>query len=216
MIKVSQAVSRTEIEEAKSLITRVYLREKYIRKGESSSISSYIGTPFAITYIARVRKALIGTVTLVIDSAIGLPMDALFSDELWKHRRNGKLGEVCQFAVDWDMKTACQSRDISEYDVTLRLLAECIQAGLEQRLSYLCFTINPKHRKFYEMLGSVCIGDTKSYSGVNGAPALSYFLEMSILFEYMEKRKRPNFLVAKILNFLPKSVFSLYTVTGIR
>jgi hypothetical protein len=191
-------------EEVVSLITRVYIDEGYIdpQNTNGSAITAFLGQEYTTTFEARFGDLLVGTVSVARDGEAGLPMDCIYRDELASFRnRNAAIAEVCQFIVDKNLvRELCKSypSSISEMDVSLGLLRAAIQHGIETHIEYFVFTINPKHRLFYESMGCVLIGDERSYPSVNEAPALAYALDIQALKQMIAAGTVRNMLLRKV------------------
>jgi hypothetical protein len=154
------------------------INKMYAWRGYSTSYHLQ-KNPNRITLTAYMRDALIGTVTLAIDSQAGLLADDIFKDEVDKYRRPGsKLCELTKLAFDAsaDSKFALAS-----------LFHICFIYG--RRLhgcSDLFIEVNPRHRLYYErMLGFKRLGECRTSPRVN-APAYLLWLDV----DYVEKQIR--------------------------
>lgn len=181
----------TEIEDAAALVRRIYTQQGYVSAVSNSAPASnnnidqnsflkFLLSNHSRTFSGYINSGLYGTVSLVRDSELGLPMDDLFQSELTNYRLNQKIAEVTQFAVDHD---ALEKHD-SNFNSKMKMLAGApllaivMQYALQTKLDYLCIAINPKHDAFYKMLGFQEIGDLKYYPSVNNAPALPRLLSL--------------------------------------
>lgn len=210
MIQYKIATTVTEKESAISLVKGVYVREGYLKSASDdvASISDYINLPEAVTVLAQEGDFLGGTITMVLDSSGGLPMDIIYRDELSEFRSGGhKLAEVCQFAVDWDLHDDGASKH-SNPEVSLGLLSHVIHSAIRCDVTHLCFTINPKHAGFYQSMGCVQIGGEKEYPLVNSAPALAFMLDLKAIVGSIKEGVMPKFsLIKKMYDFKPAESF---------
>lgn len=108
---------------------------------------------------------IIGTITIGIDSNIGLLADNLFKDSIEPYRRTGRVCEFTKLAIDQEIK----SKEIlaSLFHIAFlyaRDLHDCSDIFIE---------VNPRHRRFYQSLLSfeVECSDIKNNSRVD-APAV--------------------------------------------
>ncbi|MEZ4195560.1 MAG: hypothetical protein R3B53_04205 [Candidatus Paceibacterota bacterium] len=195
-----------ELKIVSKLITQVYQGEGYISSDSDSGskITEFLGNPDTKTFVATLDDKIVGTVSLAVDSSDGLPMDVIFREELNPVRQAGKsIAEVCQFVVDKDfLKDNIDKADLSviESNITLGLLKHVIMYGLEVDLDLFVFTINPKHRIFYESLGALQVGEEKVYPSVNNAPALAYILDIKALQEQAKKGELTHMLLRKLFS----------------
>jgi hypothetical protein len=117
------------------------------------------------TFSAVVNDAVVGTVTLAVDSDTGLAADAVFKQELDSYR-SAPRAYVCELT-----KLAADS-DLQSPAILAALFHVILLYG---QLKYSCtdlfIEVNPRHRRFYEaMLGFERIGDVKTNDSVD-APA---------------------------------------------
>ena len=155
---------------ARAIVKRAYEAQGY---GTGSRIAQYLQGPDAITFGLIRDDTLYGTISVVVDSEQGLPMDTIYADELSPWRSLGeKLAEVVQFAVDHDVYAAAFGTKPTLFGA-VPLFAAALSHALAKNIDYLCISINPKHDHFYNMLGFKQIGARKQYESV-GAPAIAY------------------------------------------
>ncbi len=148
---------------ARAIVRRAYAAQGY---DTSDAISRYLEDDSATTFGLFRDDTLYGTISIVIDSADGLPMDAIYTEELstWRAGRT-RIAEVVQFAVDPDQRAG------SPFE-TAPLFAAVLARAIEARVRHLCISINPKHDRFYRMLGFEQVGALKHYGSVD-APAIA-------------------------------------------
>lgn len=153
---------------------RDIVRRKYAEQGYDLSIESfkrYLDGPSAVTFGLFEKDTIYGTISVVVDSAAGLPMDSIYADELAPWRSEGKkLAEVVQFAVDNDIFTAVSGKKPSPFEAA-PLFRAVLTYALKTHIDYLCISINPKHDRFYGLLGFKQFGKLKHYDSVD-APAI--------------------------------------------
>jgi hypothetical protein len=120
--------------------------------------------PNRITLTATDKTTAVGTLTLGIDSPIGILADATFKDEIDGLRRRGaKVCEFTKLAFDPEVRSKMALASLFHIAVIYaRDLNHCTDLFIE---------VNPRHRRFYErMLGFTQLGETKTNPRVN-APA---------------------------------------------
>jgi hypothetical protein len=137
-------------------------------------------SPNRITLTAYMKEELIGTVTLAIDSPIGLLADEIFQDQLDRYRGPGrKLCELTKLAIDAkvDSKFALASLFHICF-IYARRLHGCTDVFIE---------VNPRHRAYYErVLGFTRLGELKTNPRVN-APAFLLWLDLDFVESQIQR-----------------------------
>lgn len=135
--------------------------------------------PNRITLTATDEGETVGTLTIGIDSPIGLAADQIFKEEMDAHRARGaKLCEFTKFAFDTNVRSKTSLANLFHLAVIYaRDIHECTDIMIE---------VNPRHRRFYEhMLGFTREADVRINPRVN-APA--YLLRVNL--EYVTEQIR--------------------------
>ena len=160
---------------ARAAIRRMYEAQGYETNGDG--ITRYLENSASTTFGLFVNDTLYGTISLIMDSPQGFPMDSIYSEELSPWRKEGKkIAEVVQFAVDHSVYKKLMGKSPSPF-AAAPLFAVVLSRAIEEHIDYLCISINPKHDRFYAMLGFKQIGPLKHYGSVN-APAIARALEV--------------------------------------
>jgi len=169
------ATTRAELEAASRLVHACYVRRGYARaSADGRHVSPYLAMPSTAVFVARADGLVVATVSLVADSELQLPCDALYGAELGVLRAGGRrLAEVSALAVDERWRGiglgAVRSlvRVVGVYGRDI--------AGVDD----LCITVHPRHAPFYEgRLHFQRFGGLKAYDAVNGAPAVGLRLDL--------------------------------------
>ncbi|WP_370662002.1 GNAT family N-acetyltransferase [Massilia timonae] len=152
---------------ASMLINRMYAWRGYAGDHQPSS------DPNRITLTATDKGDVVGTLSIGIDSEVGLMADEIFKDELDAHRQRGaKLCEFTKFAFDPSVRSKTALANVFHLAVIYaRDMHGCTDIVIE---------VNPRHRRFYErMLGFRKEGELKINPRVD-APA--YLLRVNLAF----------------------------------
>ena len=152
---------------ASMLINRMYAWRGYAGNHQPSS------DPNRITLTATDKGDVVGTLSIGIDSEVGLMADEIFKDELDAHRRRGaRLCEFTKFAFDPSVRSKTALANVFHLAVIYaRDMHGCTDIVIE---------VNPRHRRFYErMLGFRKEGELKINPRVD-APA--YLLRVNLAF----------------------------------
>jgi hypothetical protein len=125
---------------ASMLITKMYAWRGYTG-------SHQVGNdPNRITLTASDKGEVIGTLSLGLDSQIGLLADQVFKDCIEPYRAKGKVCEIIKLAIHPDVKSKAVLASLFHVAfIYARDLNLCKEIFIE---------VNPRHRRFYEaMLG---------------------------------------------------------------
>ena len=168
---------------AANLTYREYVVRRYMTSTSSQlKLSIYHALPQTTTFIAWHRSAgVIGTIALIEDSPLGLPMDDAYKAELDIMRRQGlRLAEASMLTLDSRLfSTGTFSMTHTKKLLLLmrlfKVLFDYVRATPTQEL-VACF--HPKHQLLFEFLGLAPLGGLKAYAGANGTPALARHLNL--------------------------------------
>jgi hypothetical protein len=152
---------------ASMLINKMYAWRGYTGTHQISD------DPNRITLTATDKGEVVGTLTIGIDSPIGLMADQIFKEELDTHRNKGaRLCEFTKLAFDPSVRSKTSLANLFHLAVIYgRDIHQCTDIVIE---------VNPRHRRFYErMLGFKQEGELKINPRVD-APA--YLLRVNLDF----------------------------------
>ena len=160
---------------ANMLLNRMYSWRGY---GANHKLPS---DPNCVTFTATSQDDVIGTLTLTVDSAAGLAADRTFKDEIERFRTapGARLCELTKFA--FDTSSPARPRLAALFHIIF------IYGSMHYDCTDLFIEVNPRHRRFYEiMLGFTCVGPPKTNTSVN-APALLMWLNVGAIRQYIDK-----------------------------
>ncbi|MGH8854782.1 MAG: N-acyl amino acid synthase FeeM domain-containing protein, partial [Telluria sp.] len=155
------------------------INKMYAWRGYAGS-HAFTNDPNRITLTASDKGDVVGTVTIGIDSEVGLAGDMIFKEELDRLRAGGaRLCEFTKLAFDTSVRSKTALANLFHLAVLYaRDLHECTDIVIE---------INPRHRRFYEhMLGFKREGDLKMNPRVN-APAYLLRVNLAYVTEQIQK-----------------------------
>ncbi len=209
MLSFSLAKDQVSYKAVQQYVHAVYTGEGYVSQDEryDDGIRAVIGKKGTYTITAHAQENILGTISLIHADSRVLPMESLYAHEMHSLITQRSLcAEISQFAVK-DMSQLKRDDAYSKFDITVGLLAHVIAVAQKKGVHHCFFTINPKHRSFYESIGCIQIGGEKEYGLVGGAPALAYALDISRLHDLPKK----NFILQKIEHTkIPASFFNGY------
>jgi hypothetical protein len=155
---------------ASMLINRMYTWRGY---GDSHRVDD---SPYRITLSAMEGSSMIGTVTLGIDSEIGLLADEVFGDQLAPMRARGaRLCEISKLAFDPTVRSK------EALGSLFHILY--IYARHQYKCNIAVIEVNPRHRRYYEhMLGFQVACSIRSNPRVD-APAYLMWIDLDYMAE---------------------------------
>lgn len=169
------ASTRDELEQAYRLLQRVYVQEGYADNNDTElRFGVHNAAPQTTTFVGKQGDRVVITMTLFVDSILGLPMESLYEKELNKLRAQGhSLGEVGGLASDPDYRDRSQ---LLPFLITKIMFTYAEQyLGLDK----LVVTVNPKHQLFYQKIIMFRrLGKNKDYGHVKGHPAVPLCLNV--------------------------------------
>jgi GNAT superfamily N-acetyltransferase len=175
----SLACSTDCLEQAFRLVHDQYVARGYMRRDPSGwRLGVHHALPAVKVFVARRQRRIVGTLALIPDSAIGLPMDGLYGRELLPFREQGRyIAEVSSLAITEDCRTSGLGILAS---LVRQLLLYAIEVG---RCDDICIAVNPRHVRFYRRLFPHAqeIGERRAYDKVNGAPAIALRIDLRLL-----------------------------------
>jgi len=124
--------------------------------------------------LARRSGQLLGTLSLIEDGTMGLPIEQLYPAEIWRLRRAGRrVAELACFALTDE--TAGESMSVLR-----TLLRTACTIAARREIDELVICIHPRRASFYERrLGFMELGPTRACPWVCGQPAVAMRLAIS-------------------------------------
>lgn len=137
--------------------------------------------PDARTFLLEKSGKLLGTISVILDSPCGLPMETLFPEEITRLRRLDRTpAEVVLLAIDLHalgMKRFALA-DYFKLTCVFRLFKLAFDYARFARVSDLVIAMHPRHGDLYHFLKFEAIGLVKPYPGAMGKPALPMRLDI--------------------------------------
>lgn len=172
-VDIGLAYSEHRLHEAYALVHRQYLRHGYEQAGAGDvRFVPQCGLASTRTFTASIDNRVVATASLVLDSALGLPMDSAYAGELDALRApHIRLAEVSCLAT----------RRRGDVPVLMRVFrALYAYARYRADVTDLCITVNPSQRAFYQrVLLFDALGPVREYKSCNGAPGVGLRLDLT-------------------------------------
>lgn len=168
--KIRVAATRHEREDA-----YCFVQKTYEQKGFSSSeepplrIKLQYALPATLTLLANDNDDnVIGTLTVVPDSDLGLPMSECFHADLERLRESGK--RICEYT---SLSVVGTSARLNRQILLNLFRAAWLYASEMLQVTDVCCVVNPRHESFYrKVFFYEPFGTLKSCAHVQGAPGV--------------------------------------------
>ena len=167
--QIGVANTRGQLNEVHSLLHRMYSWRGYMTSVEEEARA----ITERITLKASIGEHVMGTLSVELDCANGLPADELYRDESNVFRRPGnRLCEFTRLAVDIGPR-------VDSKDFLARLIhVAFVYAHLTQHATDMLIEVNPRHVAFYRRcLGFTQVGPERICSRVD-APAVLMHIDL--------------------------------------
>lgn len=148
----------------------------------SMRVTKYHLLPDSPLFVARLNDNIESTVTMVLDSKEGLPIDAVYPEQMEILRRfNVKCAEMCCLA---DRRNNL-SKGIESVIGMTRL---ALHYAIKEEVACLLLLAHPRHAKFYKRaMGFKAIDKVRSCPYVRGFPAEPLMLNLNEIREHRPK-----------------------------
>lgn len=166
-IKISVANKITDRIQAYQLLYSVYIEKEFATPNKTKMwYSLFDAHPDTVTFIAKEYDKVVGAITVVFDSEMGLPAENVYAKEINQlKKQNKKPAEIISLGI------SKEARGAQKVLVKLFNLAYLTAKGVHLA-SDIIITVNPKHTPFYiKKMFFEIIGENKNYDKVSGAPA---------------------------------------------
>ena len=173
-----------EFKAAARLVYQEYRRRGYVPENEAAlRLSIFQALPETTTFIALHRTlGVIGTLTLIQDSPLGLPMDEVYRPELDELRGQGhRLAEVSMLSFDSlaEHRTAFPTLQVRKMALILGLFKAMFDyVRTRTRTTELVACFHPRHEILYEFLCLEPLGGLRPYPMVSGHAAVARHLNI--------------------------------------
>jgi hypothetical protein len=169
------ASSRQELHAAFRLVYEAYVRSGLMQPNSyRMRVMPYHLLTTTEVFVAKRMGDVISTVSLVRDDRLGLPMEAIYGQEINERRQKRlHLAEVSCLA---DRRgDICHS-----LPVILRMMTLMAQAAQARGVDQLLIAVHPKHARFYQRFTAfVPMAGQRTYEAVCGKPAVALVLDLN-------------------------------------
>ncbi|MBI3772211.1 MAG: hypothetical protein HY272_05890 [Gammaproteobacteria bacterium] len=180
------------------------VHDKYVKQGYQAPSPSgvrflpHFGLPTSHTVVAEIGGKIVGTLTIVTDGLLGLPLEKEYPAAIKALRsRKGHLAEICCLAT--------RGGGPLELPVLLQLMYASYDLCLRQLgVTDLCVAVTTGHQSFYrKILQFESIGETTQYSSCNNVAAVAMQLNLQQAWDRFHGAHNINRMVGRF--FLEKA-----------
>jgi hypothetical protein len=179
-VRFKIADTKEELEQAYELVHDVYVQEGYADPHTSGiRVNLRYALPTTTTFVGKADGRVVITMTIIGDSPLGLPMDMIFSQELYGLRSADRyIAEVGAFASHPDFR---RRQQVAAFYTNKIMWTYAVRhLGVDD----LVIAINPKHEWIYKhLLLFEKIGGLRAYNYVKDAPAIAMRLDLQTVVE---------------------------------
>jgi len=178
------AETRDELEECFSLLHDAYVESGFMQPDPSGMrVTIYHALPTTTTLCAKYDGQVVGTISLIRESALGVPLQKIF-DLSSVREKEGQIAEVSALAVHRDFRKTGGSILFP----LMKFMYEYCTTFFDTR--HLVIAVNPSHIEMYESLlffQRLSANVVENYDFVNGAPAVGATLDLKEAPEVFRK-----------------------------
>jgi GNAT superfamily N-acetyltransferase len=186
------AESREELEACFKLLHDAYVSSGFMTPDPSGMrVTIYHALPTTTTLCAKIGDQVVGTLSLIRESAIGFPLQRIF-DLTDVREKEGQIAEVSALAVHPRFRRTGGTILFP----LMKFMYEYCTTFFDTR--HLVIAVNPRHIEMYESLlffKRLTANVVENYDFVNGAPAVGAALDLKHAPDVMRKayaNKPPN------------------------
>lgn len=169
------AETRDELEECFTLLHDAYVESGFMKPDPSGMrVTIYHALPTTTTLCAKYDGQVVGTISLIRESALGVPLQKIF-DLSTVREKEGQIAEVSALAVHKDFRKTGGSILFP----LMKFMYEYCTTFFDTR--HLVIAVNPSHIELYESLlffQRLSANIVENYDFVNGAPAVGATLDL--------------------------------------
>lgn len=183
-LELKIADTREELEACFSLLHDAYVDSGFMTPDPSGMrVTIYHALPTTTTLCAKFDGRVVGTISLIRESALGFPMQRIF-DLTAVREQEGNIAEVSALAVH----RAFRRTGGSILFPLMKFMYEYCTTFFDTR--HLVIAVNPRHIEMYESLlffRRLAASVVANYDFVNGAPAVGATLDLKLAPEIFRR-----------------------------
>ena len=172
-IEVELVRNYTDLLVAFGLLYKAYLKAGLVTENARQlRVTPFHLLPSTEVFVAKCAGEVLSTLTMVPDSAVGLPMDSMYAAELAELRKSGlRIAEIGSLAD----RRHLPIRFINIFELLAQLI---VQVAQDRGIDTLVLAVHPRHAKFYmRAFGFEALGGLANCPYAEGNPAVALILE---------------------------------------
>ena len=174
-VKYRVTSTRQELEDAFRLVYRSYLQSNLCEPNRfGMRVTPHHLLPTTECFVAKLLDETIGTISVIMDGELGLPMESVYDLEVAQKRMEGyRLAEVSCLAD--------RRRELpNSFPVFLGLCRIMVQYAKYHGVDQLLVAVHPRHARFYQrFMAFESMGELRAYPTVRNRPAVALFLDLN-------------------------------------
>ena len=199
-LKFKIATEKSEVRDALALVQGCYKKINVIDKNKMKQqlrLTKYTLLPTSIIFVAIWKNKIIGTISLVVDSKFGIPIDSI-CDLSEERKKDVRIAEISSLAID-SKYSSIKGINILFY-LTNMLIKFAIHANIEK----LFFATHPRAKYFYKAfyLAESFKSQSKMYKLLSNAPAFCQYTSLLQAKERMAEAFKKNLYSENIYTLL--------------
>lgn len=173
-VVVRVATSADEVQHANKLVFQNYVQDGFWENDERQlHTNKFLSTPEREVFIALEGEHLVGTISIIKDSSMGLPSDGTQSALMQKLRAAGdKLAEVSAFSMD---RSRTAHRRLACLLMSYMYQYSFYHAGIDR----FVVSCKPAHANFYESV--LCFSKLSDLTYYQHSQTSGYLLTLNLL-----------------------------------
>ena len=189
-----RAVGLCEFESAFRVIHDSYAQHGFILPNRASIwLNEHHLLASSRVFLAMQTKQVCGTLTLVEDGPLGVPMESLFGQEVQQCREtNGSIAEATCLARSLPGSTEGSKSEGPK--IVNQLMGAVAQTARRSGIKQILITVHPRHAQYYiRLAGFRSLGPPRAYPAVRGHLALPLALHLPSLSQVCPAAHRRYF-----------------------
>lgn len=191
-LPVTVANTIDEFHTAFAVVYQEYNRKGICEENASKYYCTHFATlPSSVTFVLGDRVCPHGTLTAVLDTKWGLPLEELYAEELedMRHEKNRTFVELGHLALNSQLIPQ-QKRSLLSgkklHSLFSLLFGVIHYLVYETEATDMVAVVHPRHRSIYELLGFKQFAPVRSYKGACGKPALPIRCDLKDAMRFIE------------------------------
>jgi GNAT superfamily N-acetyltransferase len=181
------ADTREELEACFRLLHDAYVASGFMRADPSGlRVNIFHALPTTTTLCAKFEGEVVGTISLIRESAFGFPLQSIFDLRALREKR-GRIAEVSALAVE----PRYRNTGGSVLFPLMKFMYQYCEAFFDTR--HLVIAVNPRHIEMYESLmlfQRLAENQVDNYDFANGAPAVGATLDLHLASRQLQEAYR--------------------------